>query len=194
MRSTLAHDALVDRVSKELDRAKEALPERWSRFALATLGLKGPDVRYLLLKAFDERGFVFFTHHMSRKGRQLAASREAAMAFHWFETGCQLRARGPVAPISAAESDAYFAKRDRLKQLGAWASRQSRAPLEPLTERVSAAEARFEGSDVPRPDHWGGYRLRPTEIELWYDGEGRLHERTRYTRDALTWWALPLDP
>lgn len=189
----ITHDELVRRVQTVLDDAKVACPETWSRVALATVDRDGPDLRYVLLKGFDERGFVFFTNYASVKARQLARSSRASLAFHWWETGVQLRVRGRASKISPEDSDAYFASRDRMSQLGAWASRQSHAVLTPLEPRIRHAAERFPGV-VPRPKGWGGFRVRPVQIELWFDREARLHERFVYRRTQRGWRGQRLDP
>lgn len=137
--------------------------------------------RIVLLKAVDARGFVFYTNGESAKGRQLAAHPRAALAFHWkhLRDQVQVRVEGAVEPASAAESDRYFASRPRASQLGAWASLQSetldaRATFE---RRLAECEAKFDGAAVPRPPHWGGYRVVPDRVEFWYGVPFRLHER-----------------
>ncbi|MFT5358438.1 MAG: pyridoxamine 5'-phosphate oxidase [Polyangiales bacterium] len=189
----ITHDELVRRVQTALQDAETACPDSWSRVALATEGRDGPDLRYVLLKGFDARGFVFFTNYESVKARQLSHSPRASLAFHWWETGVQLRVRGLASKVSPEESDAYFASRDRMSQLGAWASRQSHAVLEPLEQRIEGASERFPG-EVPRPANWGGFRVRPTGIELWFDRDARLHERFVYKRIQDQWRGQRLDP
>ena len=154
---------------------------------LASVDADGmPDARMVLCKGMDERGIVFFTNVESAKGRELAAAPRAAALFHWKSLRRQIRLRGSIERVSDAESDAYFATRARLSRLGAWASQQSR-PLESrakLEKAVAAYTARFGEGDIPRPAYWGGYRLTPTEIEFWRDGEFRLHDRIRFARAA----------
>lgn len=168
-----------------------------SRAALATADGDGvPNVRYVLVKHVDESGFVFFTNYGSAKARELDANPRAALAFHWASTGVQVRVQGSVARTAAAESDAYFATRPRGSQLGAWASQQSqpvatRAELEASLAEVSA---RYPDADVPRPEHWGGFRLVPEVIELWHDRRDRLHDRFRFTRGADGWTCVRLQP
>ena len=177
-----------------LDRAR--LPEP-TAFALGTVSPDGwPAVRILLLKAVDDRGFVFYTNYESRKGRELLATGRAAMCFHWQPLEVQVRVEGTVAPVSDAEADAYFASRARGSQIGAWASLQSR-PIEPqraLEERVAEFERRFEGARVPRPPHWSGFRLTPRAIEFWKNMPSRLHVRHRYTREDGGWRVETLYP
>ena len=160
---------------------------------LATAGLDArPSARTVLLKARDERGFVFYTHLDGRKGRELQANPQAALLFHWprVRKGVQVRIEGEVKRVSEAESDAYFATRPRGSQLGAWASRQSEtlADREEFEARLAAAEREFEGRDVPRPPRWGGLRVWPRAIEFWYGAAFRLHERHLYERDGRSVW------
>lgn len=153
-----------------------------------------PSARTVLLKSFDARGFVFYTHLDSHKGRELAANPRAALLFLWRslrEAGVQVRIEGAVEQVSAAEADAYFASRPRLSQIGAWASLQSKTlgSREEFEARIAEAEARFEGKDVPRPEGWSGYRVAPEAIEFWYGAQFRLHERWRYECDAGGAWS-----
>jgi pyridoxamine 5'-phosphate oxidase len=155
--------------------------------ALATADAQGrPAVRMVLLKGHGPDGFVFYTNQQSRKAADIAANPQAALLFHWKSLRRQVRIEGPLAIVTDAEADAYFASRHRDSQLGAWASDQSR-PLdsrETFEARFDAMKARFEGQDVPRPPHWGGYRLAPERIEFWQDRAHRLHERRLFTRAA----------
>jgi len=190
-------DDPIARFASEYERAGATEPFDVSRCALATADAEGrPSVRFVLLKGFDHRGFVFFTNFDSLKGKQLAVNPHAGLAFHWHTTGVQVRARGPVAKVSDEEADAYFASRDRGSQLGAWASRQStvldkRATLEAA---VSKAAQRFDDVPVPRPPFWGGFRLLPTVIEFWQNHDDRLHDRWSYERDGETWRVVRLYP
>jgi pyridoxamine 5'-phosphate oxidase len=165
--------------------AEKAEPNDPNAMALATTDANGmPDVRMLLLKAFDAKGFVFYSNSESDKGRELAANMKAAAVFYWKSLRRQVRVRGPVELVSDAESDAYFASRDLQSRLGAWASQQSR-PLEnrlALEAAVAKYAAKFALSGTPRPPYWVGYRIRPLAIEFWSNAPFRLHDRIRFTR------------
>jgi len=178
----LFHDWYTEARSTELNDSNAV--------ALATADAQGhPSVRMVLLKGYDERGFVFYTNRESRKAADLAANPHVALLFHWKSLRRQIRIEGPIAFASDAESDAYFASRSRDSQLGAWASDQSR-PLDSratFEARFAEAQARFEGQPVPRPPHWGGYRVTPKRIEFWLDREHRLHERRVFTRAGEGW-------
>jgi len=155
-----------------------------------------PSVRIVLLKAFDERGFVFYTNFEGRKGRQLLAQPRAALCFFWPFLDTQVRVEGSVTKVSDEEADDYFASRARLSQIGAWASKQSR-PLEApsaLDQRVAEYEKKFEGKPVPRPAFWSGFRVAPERIEFWKGKPNRLHERHLYTRKADGWRIETLYP
>ena len=156
-----------------LDEATASEPNDPNAMALATADPSGlPDVRMVLLKGFDQDGFVFYTNSESQKGRELAANMQAAVVFHWKSLRRQVRVRGIVSQVSAAEADEYFHSRPRLSQIGAWASQQSR-PLESrlaLETAVAKYTAKFGLGQIPRPPHWNGYRISPNSIEFWHDG------------------------
>jgi pyridoxamine 5'-phosphate oxidase len=164
---------------------------------LATVGADlRPSARVVLLKGFDAAGFVFFSNYTSRKGRELDGSGHAALVFYWADLERQVRIEGPVARVEAVESDEYFAGRPAAAQLGAWASPQSqvlsgRAELE---ARLAEAAARFGAGVVPRPPHWGGYRLTPALVELWQGRPSRLHDRIVYRRAGAGWAIKRLAP
>ena len=173
-----------------LAEARGTEPNDPEAMALATADATGqPSVRMVLLKGHGPAGFTFYTNDDSAKGRQLAANPQAALLFHWKSLRRQVRVEGAVARVAAEEADAYFASRGRNSRLGAWASDQSR-PLdrrETLEARVAEATAKFEGGEVPRPPHWGGYRVVPTRIEFWEDGAHRLHHRRLFRRSGDGW-------
>jgi pyridoxamine 5'-phosphate oxidase len=173
--------------------AKASEPNDPEAMALATADADGlPNVRMVLLKGFDSRGFVFYTNTESQKGTELMASRKAALAMHWKSLRRQVRVRGPVELVSEAEADAYFASRPRDSRIGAWASRQSR-PLESrfaLEKAVARYAAKYAIGEVPRPPHWTGFRVRPISIEFWRDRPFRLHDRLVFRRpDESTAWS-----
>lgn len=166
---------------------------------LATADAQGrPAARTVLLKAFDARGFVFYTNYESRKGHQLTENPNAALLFLWktLREQVQVKIEGTVEPVSLAEADEYFASRPRPSQIGAWASIQSQTldSRETFEARISAFEKKFEGADVPRPPHWSGFRVVPERIEFWYGARFRLHERHHYQRVDGQWTKRMLYP
>ncbi len=166
---------------------------------VATADAQGrPAARTVLLKAFDARGFVFYTNYESRKGRQLTENPQAALLFLWktLREQVQVKIEGTVEPVSLAEADEYFASRPRPSQIGAWASIQSQTldSRETFEERITAFEKKFEGVDVPRPPHWSGFRVVPERIEFWYGARFRLHERHHYQRVDGQWTKRMLYP
>jgi len=165
--------------------------------ALSTVDHDGkPSTRMVLLKGFDEKGAVFYTNYASPKALDLVNNTYASMLFHWDDSQRQLRIRGTVTKVSEEESDAYFATRQKLSQVSAWASHQSQ-PLKSraaLMAKVAALMAKWVGRNVPRPQHWGGLRVSLDEIEFWQGHDGRLHDRIRYTCDDGTWSWERLQP
>ncbi|MCA9689838.1 MAG: pyridoxamine 5'-phosphate oxidase [Myxococcales bacterium] len=168
-----------------------------AREALATVDAQGlPDVRMVLLKGFDERGFVFYTNFESAKGVEILGSMKAAMCFHWKTLRRQVRVRGPVEKVSDAEADEYYASRPRGSRIGAWASKQSR-PLESrfaLEKAVAEYTAKYAIGEIPRPPHWSGFRIVPQSIEFWHDRPFRLHDRMVFTRNGDAWDKTRLYP
>jgi pyridoxamine 5'-phosphate oxidase len=185
-----------DRWLSEAIRAEVPEP---TAMTLATVDAKGrPAARIVLLKGADADGFVFFTNYDSRKGRELAVRPEAALLFHWVELERQVRVEGMVTKVTGAVSDGYFASRPRDSRIGAWASPQSQTiPDRMWLEReFAAARQRWSttGQDVPRPPHWGGYRLTPTSLEFWQGRSSRLHDRIHYSRKVADWRIERLAP
>lgn len=180
----------------EAEKSEPCDPEA---MALATADSDGlPNVRMILLKGADERGFVFYTNCGNAKGGELAANAKAALLFYWKSLGRQIRVRGLIEPATDAEADAYFATRHPQSRIGAWASEQSR-PLESraaLEEAVVRYADQFDGREITRPDYWRGYRVRPVEIEFWQNGDYRLHDRIVFRRAAPdeAWTKTRLNP
>lgn len=172
-----------------LKEAEENEPSEFNAAALATVDAEGhADARMVLLKGLDGGGFEFYTNLESVKAAEIDADPSAAMVFHWKSLNRQVRVRGPVELVSDATADAYFATRHRTSQIGAWASKQSR-PLESrfaLEKEVAKFAAKFGLGTVPRPPHWGGYRVLPLSIEFWRQRPFRLHDRLLFSREDLT--------
>ena len=182
----------LDTFTHLLERAKQSGEREPTAMTLATLGKNArPSARIVLLKAFDARGFVFYTNFDSHKGRQLASNPQAALLFLWknLDNQIQVRIEGTVEPVSAEEADSYFASRPRASQIGAWASEQSAtlASREVFEAQIDLYEKKFEGIEVPRPPHWSGFRVVPEMFEFWYGAEFRLHERQCYERVNGDW-------
>lgn len=170
-------------------RAHNSIPYA-NAMSLATVSAEGkPSVRIVLLKARDDKGFVFYTNKNSRKSQQIRANDHVALCFYWGETGKQIRIEGTAVPTTDAESDAYFETRPRESQLGAWASHQSEAieSRQVLKDRFAEITKQYEGQDVPRPPHWGGWRVLPEYIEFWEEGAHRLHKRYAYSHAGDGW-------
>lgn len=191
------YEEALARFGELYQRARESGLTEPSAVTLATATPDGrPSARTVLLKDWDEEGFVFYTNCDSRKGRELAANAHVALLFFWQTVFEQVQVEGVASPVSDAEADEYWSTRPRESQLGAWASRQSE-PLESralLLERVGDCDRRFDGAPVPRPPYWSGYRVVPGRIEFWKPGEHRLNERTQYVRAGDHWTVGLLNP
>ncbi len=165
--------------------------------SLATVDADGmPNVRMVLLKGYEDGGFTIFTNFESQKGRELLASKKAAMCFHWKSLRRQIRIRGHVSVVSDSDADAYYASRPRGSRIGAWASKQSR-PLESrfaLEKAVAEYTAKYPVGDIPRPQYWSGFRLEPVSIEFWHDRKFRLHDRIVFARNGDGWSKTRLYP
>ena len=180
-----------------LKEAEAKEPNDPNAMALATADAQGrPSVRMVLLRGLDERGFTFFTNYESRKGEQLLANPEAALCFHWKSLRRSVRVEGAAEQVTPEEADQYFATRPRASQIGAWASKQSR-PLESrfaLEKAVAEYSARHMVGEIPRPQHWSGFRIVPSTIEFWHDRPFRLHDRIVFSREGGGWAKTRLYP
>jgi len=179
-----------------LAEAREAVPQA-DAMTLATADSSSrPSARIVLLRGIDERGLAFFTNRTSRKGDELRENPRAAVVLHWWELGRQVRVEGAIEEVDEAESAAYWSSRPRASQIAAWASPQSQtlATRSDLEARVAEAEQRFDGSEVPLPSSWGGYRLVPESIEFWAHRDNRLHDRIRFVRSHGGWSRERLAP
>jgi pyridoxamine 5'-phosphate oxidase len=194
--STVSEDPFTE-FTQWLEEAVKAQVVEPDAMTLATASPDGaPSARMVLLRGFDERGFVFFTDYRSQKGLELERNPRAALVFHWPELERQVRITGPVSPTGREESEAYFRTRPRGSRIGAWSSHQSQviSGREPLEERVRELESKYPGEEIPLPPYWGGFRLSPTAIEFWQGRMSRLHDRIRYARDGERWRIERLSP
>lgn len=190
-------DEPVNRFTELFEKAKKVEANDATAVALATATMHGrPSLRMVLLKAADSQGFVFYTNYQSRKATEMEANSQAAMTFFWPGMQVQIRVEGTLDRVSPEESDAYFESRPYGHRLGAWASEQSREieSAAELARKFEEAEERFKDREVPRPAHWGGYRITPESIEFWLGKENRMHERELYTRAGNGWTVKTLQP
>lgn len=191
-------DDPIARFAEWLDKARQCTTiAEPTAMTLATVDAQGrPSARIVLLKAVDARGFVFYTNLDSAKSLGIKQNPNVALCFYWMPLDLQVRVQGIAAPVTAAEADAYFASRAREKQIGAWASAQSRELIsrEALTREIVKQNERFAGQPVPRPPFWSGWRVAPEAIEFWQQGDARLHDRDLYTRDKSGWTVKKLYP
>jgi pyridoxamine 5'-phosphate oxidase len=197
MSTDARYQAALDRFRGLFEQALRLEVHEPAAVALATVGADGqPSVRTVLLRGFDERGFVFHTNSQSRKGRQLGENPRVALCFYWDSLKEQVLIEGTAGPIPDEESDAYWQSRHRDSQLAAWASLQSQRldNRHVLESRFDEFEARFEGGDVPRPPHWHGYRVTPHRIEFWQSRPARMHDRIVYERTDGEWAVYRLYP
>lgn len=191
------YEEALERFSKLLAEAKKTDLDEPTAMALATADDQGrPSVRIVLLKGFDENGFVFYTNVESRKGRQISVNPQASICFHWQPLKKQVTIEGTVQLVSKKETDAYWKTRPRNSQIGAWASDQSKdlVAMPQLLDKVEKYEALFAGQEVPRPPHWSGYRIIPDRIEFWTSRPFRLHERIVYEKQDGGWSRKRLNP
>jgi pyridoxamine 5'-phosphate oxidase len=194
--TSVSADAVTE-FARWFEEAVKAEVQEPNAMALATSTADGkPSVRMVLLKGYDERGFVFFTDYRSRKGSELESNPHAALAFYWGELERQVRITGSVERTSQEESEKYYRSRPLGSRLGAWVSHQSRVipSRAPLETGLKEVKQRFSTDDVPLPPHWGGYRLRHVEVEFWQGREDRLHDRIRYLREGAGWRVERLSP
>jgi pyridoxamine 5'-phosphate oxidase len=194
--TSVSPDPLIE-FGRWFEEALKAEARDPNAMTLATANAEGaPSARIVLLKGFDERGFVFFTDYRSRKGAELAENPRAALVFYWPELERQVRITGGTMQTDRQESEEYFRSRPRGSRLGAWISHQSQviAGRQQLDERVPELERRYPGDDVPLPPYWGGFRLRPDSIEFWQGRSSRLHDRIRYGRNGESWRIERLSP
>jgi pyridoxamine 5'-phosphate oxidase len=187
----------VTEFARWFEEAVRAQVQEPNAMTLATASTEGvPSARIVLLKGFDERGFVFFTDYRSQKGAELERNPRAALVFYWPELERQVRITGSVSTIGRAESEAYFRTRPRGSRISAWVSHQSQVigSRKLLEDRIPELEARYPGEDVPLPPYWGGFRLNPESMEFWQGRASRLHDRIRYVRKAEGWKVERLSP
>jgi pyridoxamine 5'-phosphate oxidase len=194
--STVSPDPITE-FARWFEEAVKAQVMEPNAMTLATASRDGvPSARIVLLKGFDQRGFVFFTDYRSQKGAELQGNPHAALVLYWAELERQVRITGPASSIAREESEAYFRSRPRASRISAWVSHQSQVigNRRQLEDRVPELDGRFPGDDVPLPPHWGGFRVSPVALEFWQGRTSRLHDRIRYVRAGDTWRIERLSP
>ena len=187
----------ITEFARWFEEAVKAEVQEPNAMTLATAGPDGtPSARIVLLKGFDQRGFVFFTDFRSQKGRQLERNARAALVFYWPELERQIRITGATATVGREESEAYFRSRPRGSRISAWVSHQSQVieNRKQLEDRVPEVELKYPGDEVPLPPYWGGFRVTPSSVEFWQGRTSRLHDRIRYLRDGERWRIERLSP
>ncbi len=193
----MKHDPIAKFIAWLDEAGQDATITEPSAMTVATCDHKGnPSARIILLRGVDNRGFAFYTNMESRKSRDIKNNPKAALCFYWMPLNRQVRVEGHIEPVSDAEADAYFISRPREHQISAWASKQSQPMENPkmLEKSFEEQTARFAGQDVPRPPYWSGWRVIPDTIEFWQQGDFRLHDRERFTRDGKGWTVERLFP
>jgi pyridoxamine 5'-phosphate oxidase len=194
--STVSPDPITE-FARWFEEAVKAQVMEPNAMTLASVSSEGiPSARIVLLKGFDQRGFVFFTDYRSQKGAELQGNPHAALVFYWAELERQVRITGQASTIPRDESEAYFSTRPRASRISAWVSHQSQVigSRRQLEDRIPEVDTRFPGDDVPLPPHWGGFRLSPTALEFWQGRTSRLHDRIRYVREDTGWRIERLSP
>jgi len=186
----------VNLLAEWLERARELVDKDFNAMVLSTMDVDGPDSRVVLLRGFDENGLVFYTNQSSKKAKDIAYSNRVALNLFWPTLERQVRIQGRIERLIDEKAEEYFRSRPRASQIGAWASEQSEVIAERvlLEQRYAELEKKFEGDEVPKPPHWGGYRVIMVKVEFWQGRSGRMHDRLRYTHESDSWSRYRLQP